>query len=108
MARQYSGQRQSNYPTDGRRCKETGCSNVRCEVSVERAFSATLECPLHGLSRGHMPAKKKSSSTRGKGKVKKVMHEYKHGQLKSGGSGAKVKSRKQAVAIALSEARESG
>jgi hypothetical protein len=55
-----------------------------------------------------MPAKKKSSSTRGKGKVKKVMHEYKHGQLKSGGSGAKVKSRKQAVAIALSEARESG
>ena len=55
-----------------------------------------------------MPAKKKSSSSRGKGKVKKVMHEYKHGQLKSGRSGKKVKSRKQAVAIALSEARQSG
>jgi Family of unknown function (DUF6496) len=56
-----------------------------------------------------MPAaKKKSSSTRGKGKVKKVMHEYKHGTLKSGRSGKKVKSRKQAVAIALSEARQSG
>jgi len=55
-----------------------------------------------------MPAKKKSSSSRGKAKVKKVMREYKHGQLKSGGSGKKVKSRKQAVAIALSEARESG
>jgi hypothetical protein len=56
-----------------------------------------------------MPAKKKSSSaSRGKGKVKKVMHEYKHGQLKSGGSGKKVTSRKQAVAIALSEARQSG
>ena len=55
-----------------------------------------------------MPAKKKSSSTRGKGKVKKVMHEYKHGQLKSGGSGKPVKSRKQAVAIALSEARQAG
>ena len=52
--------------------------------------------------------KKSSSSSRGKGKVKKVMHEYKHGQLKSGGSGHKVRSRKQAVAIALSEARESG
>jgi hypothetical protein len=35
-------------------------------------------------------------------KVKKVMKEYKSGSLKSG-SGAKVKSRKQAVAIAMSE-----
>src|SRR5688572_22483462 len=49
----------------------------------------------------------KSSSSRGKGKVAKVMREYKRGSLKSGGGG-KVKSRKQAVAIALSEARESG
>ena len=55
-----------------------------------------------------MPAKKKSSSTRGKGKVKKVMREYKQGELKSGRSGKAVKSRKQAVAIALSEARKSG
>lgn len=38
-------------------------------------------------------------------KVKKVMHEYKHGTLHSGSkSGPKVTSRKQAVAIALSEA----
>jgi hypothetical protein len=36
------------------------------------------------------------------------MHEMKRGQLKSGRSGKKVKSRKQAVAIALSEARRSG
>jgi hypothetical protein len=35
------------------------------------------------------------------------MHEFKHGTLKSGGK-EKVKSRKQAVAIALSEARKSG
>jgi uncharacterized protein DUF6496 len=35
------------------------------------------------------------------------MHEYKHGELKSGGRG-KVKSRKQAIAIGLSEARRSG
>jgi hypothetical protein len=40
-------------------------------------------------------------------KVEKVMHEFKEGKLKSG-SGAKVKSRKQAVAIGLSEAREEG
>lgn len=40
-------------------------------------------------------------------KVAKVMHEYKVGVLKSG-SGHKVKSRKQAIAIGLSEAREEG
>jgi len=42
-----------------------------------------------------------------KKKMSKVMHEYKHGKLKSGGR-RKVKSRKQAVAIGLSEARRSG
>lgn len=50
---------------------------------------------------------RKRSSGKGRAKTKKVMHEYKHGTLKSGGK-KKVKSRKQAVAIALSEARESG
>jgi hypothetical protein len=38
----------------------------------------------------------------------KVMHEYKHHDLESGGSGKKVKSRKQAIAIGLSEARRAG
>lgn len=46
-------------------------------------------------------------SSKGKRKVRKVMKEHKQGKLKSG-SGKKVKSRKQAVAIALSEARKSG
>ena len=41
-------------------------------------------------------------------KVKKAMHEKKRGTLKSGRSGKKVKSRKQAIAIGLSEARRSG
>ena len=41
-------------------------------------------------------------------KVKKAMHERKAGTLKSGGSGKKVKSRKQAIAIGLSEARKAG
>jgi hypothetical protein len=41
-------------------------------------------------------------------KVEKVMHEFKRGTLKSGRSGAKVKSRKQAIAIGLSEARKRG
>jgi hypothetical protein len=42
-----------------------------------------------------------------KSKVQKVMHEYKHGTLHSGSkSGPKVTSRKQAVAIAMSEQRK--
>ena len=40
-------------------------------------------------------------------KVHKALREEKHGQLKSG-SGKKVTSRKQAIAIGLSEARKSG
>jgi hypothetical protein len=40
-------------------------------------------------------------------KVKRAMHERKHGTLRSG-SGKKVTSRKQAIAIGLSEAREAG
>jgi hypothetical protein len=49
-------------------------------------------------------AKRKS---RGRRKVRKVMREYKRGSLRSS-SGRKVRKRKQAVAIALSEARRSG
>jgi hypothetical protein len=41
-------------------------------------------------------------------KVKKAMRERKRGTLKRGRSGKKVKSRKQAIAIGLSEARRSG
>jgi hypothetical protein len=36
--------------------------------------------------------------------VERVMHEFKHGELRSGTSGQKVKNPKQAIAIALSEA----
>jgi len=41
-------------------------------------------------------------------KVKKAMHEMKRGKLRSGKSGKKVKSRKQAIAIGLSQARRAG
>jgi hypothetical protein len=59
-----------------------------------------------------MATKKKAGSNRyGKKaaeKVEKVMHEMKRGTLRSGGSGRKVTSRKQAIAIGLSEARAAG
>lgn len=46
-------------------------------------------------------------SKKASGKVEKVMHERKKGTLRSG-SGKKVTSRKQAIAIGLSEARKAG
>ena len=49
-------------------------------------------------------------SKKAQDKIEKVMHEFKTGELKSGkdGQGGKVKSRKQAIAIGLSEARAEG
>ena len=41
-------------------------------------------------------------------KVERAMHEMKRGKLRSGNSGKKVTSRKQAIAIGLSEARRAG
>jgi hypothetical protein len=52
-----------------------------------------------------MATKRKSTAAR---KVGKVMHEMKAGTLRSGRSDKKVKSRKQAIAIGLSEARKAG
>lgn len=54
-----------------------------------------------------MAKKSRSESHAGQEKVKKVMSEFKHGELKSS-SGAKVRSRDQAIAIGLSEARRAG
>ena len=47
-------------------------------------------------------------SKKAQDKIEKVMHEKKKGTLKSGRSGKKVTSRKQAIAIGLSEARKAG
>ena len=47
-------------------------------------------------------------SSKGRRKVEKVMHEFKEGKLHSGSKkGPKVKSRKQAIAIAISESKRS-
>jgi len=65
-----------------------------------------------GTARGRDPAlfpydwRRDDARYETEAKVKKVMHEYKEGELKSG-SGRKVKSRKQAIAIAMSESGQS-
>jgi hypothetical protein len=60
-----------------------------------------------------MPKASQKRSTRRYGKkasekVERSMHEMKRGKLRSGRSGKKVTSRKQAIAIGLSEARRAG
>ncbi len=50
----------------------------------------------------------KKYSKKSQEKVKRAIHEAKRGQLKSGRSGKIVRSRKQAIAIGLSEARKAG
>lgn len=50
----------------------------------------------------------KAAATVAQEKVKEVMKEYEKGDLKIGKSDKKVKSRKQAIAIGLSEARKKG
>jgi len=58
-----------------------------------------------------MPRKSSSERKYGRAaskKVERAMHERKQGKLRSGRSGKKVTSRKQAIAIGLSEARRAG
>jgi hypothetical protein len=59
------------------------------------------------MARKKAPAKKKYGSAASKS-VEREMKAYKKGKLKSGRSGKSVKSRKQAIAIGLSEARAEG
>lgn len=59
------------------------------------------------MARKKAPSKKKYGTAASKS-VEREMKAFKEGKLKSGRSGAKVKSRKQAIAIGLSEARAEG
>ncbi len=67
--------------------------------------------PRKKLQEAAIPIMKKSTRKYGKKaseKVERAMRERKAGTLKSGRSGKKVTSRKQAIAIGLSEARQAG
>lgn len=63
-----------------------------------------LSRPAPAIGEGSMARYGKASQE----SVHRAMHKLEHGTLRSGGSGAKVKSRQQAIAIGLSEARAKG
>jgi hypothetical protein len=74
-------------------------------IPLETQSGAVARGTAVSIDKEEMMAKygKKAQS-----KVRKAMHERKAGSLRSGSSGKKVKSRKQAIAIGLSEARREG
>ncbi len=87
-------------------------------MAPRKKSSSRKKGSSHKKSTSHKSGTRKKSGSRKKSgrkygsaagkKVGRAMHEMKRGKLKSGRSRKKVKSRKQAIAIGLSEARRSG
>src|SRR5678816_4680818 len=74
---------------------------------IRRSILGGAACEMPDVSRfipQHQEQRMATYGSKAGEKVEKAMHERKHGTLKSGGSGKKVTSRKQAIAIGLSEA----
>jgi hypothetical protein len=76
-------------------------------VEARDLHADSVRCRLLTTRKGAPQMATKYGST-AQSKVKKAMHERKEGTLKSGKSGKKVTSKKQAIAIGLSEARKEG
>ena len=75
-------------------------------LQVKRTYAMTISRAQESMQISRGPGKMKK--TKAEKKISKVMKEYKSGKLHSGSKkGPKVKSRKQAIAIALSEAGKS-
>ena len=94
------------------------CTSLRGKTDVQGVIililvdeiATVLRCEAHAL---HRPVSRRclfmaKYGKKAQSKVKRAMHERKRGTLKSGRSGKKVTSRKQAIAIGLSEARRAG
>lgn len=85
------------------------CNSHRMQTQ-DQSYRWRVLTPLHFPFSPHVHRMCMASKYPAKAqkKVEKAMHEYKRGTLKSGRSGKRVQSRKQAIAIGLSEARRAG
>ena len=90
--------------TGGRKAAKKSAGKTTAKRTAKK--TATKTARKTATKRG--ASKKSSSKTTAQRKVKRAMHERKEGTLRSGRSGKKVTSRKQAIAIGLSEARKAG
>jgi hypothetical protein len=98
------------WSPNGNQCAETA-ARAACDLLRRHAMqphSTTNKSRSRGPSRATKPASRKRYGGKASEKVERAMHEMKRGELRSGGSGKKVTSRKQAIAIGLSEARRAG
>jgi hypothetical protein len=80
--------------------RSSSSSSRSRKTSSRKTGSGTRKTSSRGGSRRY--------GSKAQSKVARAMHERKHGELRSGRSGRKVTSRKQAIAIGLSEARKRG
>jgi len=90
----------------GTSARKTAPKKSAAKKSAAKKSAAKKSAAKKSAAKG--AAKKASAKTIAQEKVKEVMHERKAGTLRSGKSGKKVTSRKQAIAIGLSEARKEG
>jgi hypothetical protein len=102
-----SGAKRSSSTSSRRRSSSTGSRSKTSHRGTSRSTAAKKSSRSRSSSSSSKSAGGRKYSRKAQSKVGKAMHEYKHGKLKSGG-GAKVKSRKQAIAIGINEARRSG
>jgi hypothetical protein len=79
----------------------------RCHIPGAAQYSWTPATIRRSSTRSKIMVSRRYGPKAAK-KVKRAMHEMKAGKLRSGRSGKKVTSRKQAIAIGLSEARRAG
>jgi hypothetical protein len=77
-------------------------------IEFEHSRSGTPHTDVARLTRERRDPMASKYGEKAQKTVKEAMHKYKAGELKSGKSGHQVKSRKQAIAIGLSEARKKG
>jgi len=94
--------------TTDKTTKRSGTSARKTAPKKSAAKKSAAKKSAAKKSAAKGAAKKASAKTIAQKKVKEVMHERKAGTLRSGKSGKKVTSRKQAIAIGLSEARKEG
>jgi len=94
-----------------RKRKRTKSSGTRRRKTrkTRKTSSPRRKSTRRGRKKGGRKKSSRRKYSRSSGNdVEQEMHEYKRGQARSGRSGRKVKSRKQAIAIGLSKARRKG
>ena len=114
-ARKTSGRSRAGSRSSSRGARKKGATRTRTRRSRGSRATSRSTAKRKTSSKRSTRSTGRSRSTGGRKygpkaqqKVEKVMRERKRGTLRSGGSGRKVTSRKQAIAIGLSEARRAG